>query len=676
MAAALMRRLLGVLALCLLLIGALPPSPASAQNRPTVEMRLVSQSAWNDPGRPLHLSFQATNRSGLPLDGLSVVLSIGFPARSRSAYALSLRSDATSTFFSYPFPQKGSLLPLQTRSFTIRQPLDVLTSRGETVLYPLKVELLSGDLLLGTLRTPLIFLSEHPEVPLNLQWTWVFSAPLEYRPDGVFLPGTLEADVSPGGRLAAMATALESLEGVPSDVVMSSVLADQLERMRAGYRIVAGGGGLRTVAKDSGGAAAVVELLASLSTVALRPDTELLAYPFGDPSLPSVARSEIATDLPQLLDRGRVLVESALGATPTKDVVRPPGSQLDVVAMNRLRSLGARTLLIDFDYLQPSTAAPKFTASPVVQLVGARRSVPAVVPEATVLARAKAYPEDPVLAAHVALGELATIWLEFPGTPNRGASLLFGERTTLDPRFYQAFAPLVGSSPWLQPVTARRLVALTPDPERRPIPTRVYPGFNPVYVDHLLATRSAVGQFERTAEGANALVDRLETRLLLAEAGSFIANPLRGRLFIDSANSVIQSTYKRVAVTSQPVTLASRQGLFPVTLRNDTGYTIHVRIVLIADRRVSFVDGGTRNITLDPTQRTLTFTVRAETTGRFPVTVQVQTPGTPGTPQTIAQTEVLVRSTAYNRIALVLTIGAALFLLGWWGRRFLPRRRT
>jgi hypothetical protein len=54
----------------------------------------------------------------------------------------------------------------------------------------------------------------------------------------------------------------------------------------------------------------------------------------------------------------------------------------------------------------------------------------------------------------------------------------------------------------------------------------------------------------------------------------------------------------------------------------------------------------------------------------------VRTPGNPAVAQTITQTEVLVRSTAYNRIALVLTIGAALFLLGWWGRRFLPRRRS
>jgi hypothetical protein len=33
----------------------------------------------------------------------------------------------------------------------------------------------------------------------------------------------------------------------------------------------------------------------------------------------------------------------------------------------------------------------------------------------------------------------------------------------------------------------------------------------------------------------------------------------------------------------------------------------------------------------------------------------------------------IVRSTAFNRVALFVTAGALLFLLAWWGRRFLPR---
>jgi hypothetical protein len=54
------------------------------------------------------------------------------------------------------------------------------------------------------------------------------------------------------------------------------------------------------------------------------------------------------------------------------------------------------------------------------------------------------------------------------------------------------------------------------------------------------------------------------------------------------------------------------------------------------------------------------------------VAIEVQTPA--GDP--IASSSIVVRSTAYNRVALVLTIGAAVFLAMWWGRRFLPRPRS
>lgn len=74
---------------------------------------------------------------------------------------------------------------------------------------------------------------------------------------------------------------------------------------------------------------------------------------------------------------------------------------------------------------------------------------------------------------------------------------------------------------------------------------------------------------------------------------------------------------------------------------------------------------------LEPPGESFSFPVRTQTTGRFPVDVRLRTPD--GSP--IASSTIVVRSTAYNRVALVVTIGAALFLALWWGRRFLPRRR-
>jgi len=42
----------------------------------------------------------------------------------------------------------------------------------------------------------------------------------------------------------------------------------------------------------------------------------------------------------------------------------------------------------------------------------------------------------------------------------------------------------------------------------------------------------------------------------------------------------------------------------------------------------------------------------------------------------IAQAELIVRSTAINPIALVITVGAGLVLVGLWSRRLFRRRNT
>src|SRR5262249_27472907 len=162
--------------------------------------------------------------------------------------------DATTVLLSQPFLQSGTLLPGQTRIFTLRQRLDLLSAR-DNALYPVKVQLLSADVPVATLRTPMIFLIEPPQVPLNLAWTWVLSDPAQVEPDGSLGAGPIEQDIAPGGRLDVMARALESLRTAAVDVVLSSVLVDELVRMASGYRILDETGAARTVPAGTGGAA-------------------------------------------------------------------------------------------------------------------------------------------------------------------------------------------------------------------------------------------------------------------------------------------------------------------------------------------------------------------------------------------------------------------------------------
>jgi hypothetical protein len=663
------------MALVLLLATGAMDASASAVQDGEVRLTLAAQSAWNGPSRPLEMTVRATNDLTQPLDGLEIVLTIGAAARSRSAYELSLRDDATSAIFTYPFHQEGTLEPGQTRSFRIRQGLDLLTARGESALYPLRVELRSADVPVATIRSPLIFLIEPAEVPLNLAWAWVFAAPVLHGPDGRFLSGELEADVSPGGRLHAMAAALNSLEGGPANLVVSPVLLEQLASMAGGYEVAEPGTPVRSVEPGAAGAAHAETLLETLRRIAGGPATELTAQPFGDPSIPALFGAGLGGDLSVLNVRGRDVVSRILEAEPDGAVYRPPYSHLDSGTLGRLAVSGVRTLLLDQGFVPPP-ADLTFSPSPAIRLSGGGETTAAVAPDVELAAIVRAHQGDPRLAAHAALGHLAAIWFEFPGTPGRGAAILFEEDSSTPPGFFGPFASLVRASPWLAPRPASAFIEVV-DPHRTAtVAPRSYPAMEPEYVTRIRRGKGELRRFEATVQERDRTIEQLEHDLLLAEAGTFVSRADLGGRFLDRVSATIFGTYARVSVPRQVFTLTSRSGTIPVEVRNDTGRPLRVEINLIADRRLEFVTGSTRELVLSSEREILRFTVRARTTGLLPINVQVQTPGGGDRHETIARSQVLIRSTAYNRVALFLTIGAAVFLLGWWGRRLLPRRRS
>jgi hypothetical protein len=140
-------------------------------------------------------------------------------------------------------------------------------------------------------------------------------------------------------------------------------------------------------------------------------------------------------------------------------------------------------------------------------------------------------------------------------------------------------------------------------------------------------------------------------------------------------DSTARRVYDRLGIGTSVVTLTSRAGFIPVTLENASGYTVTVVLQFISDRRLEFAGGASRVVELPPNDKTLTIGVKSLANGRIPIRVRLVTPGA-SFPEVIVERGLVVRSTAYNRLALFVTIGAALFLLAWWGRRFLPRRRT
>lgn len=684
-----MRRL--VLLLSLFGVLALPGPAASAQDATALRLTLLLQTPWNstfDPenGRELVLRFRAENLGTTALDELSIGVTLYGRVISRTAFEQSLLSDPALALEVETRAREGVLEPGEIRDFELTFLLD---SDGidpdDSGVYPLKIDLRSRSISIAAIRTPVVFLVRLPDEPLRLSWTFVLHHPIEFGPDGVFTSPALETALAPGGRLAAQIRALVELATLPPqpvvDVAISPVLLRQLEMMRDGYEVL-DVDERREVPPGEGGAALAEEALQDLREIARAPNVRVSALPFSAPELPSLVAEGLSGDLSVQLERGREVVSESLDTPPVSGVLRPPGAALDDPTLRELSAAGVSTLVVGPSTVAPSPQPLGFAGPPTAAL-GDDGTMRAVVPDPAVAAllQSALTDPDPVRAAQVVLGDLASIWQEQPGVL-RGIALVASEDFLLPPPFFVPFARAVASAPWLTTMHAGEFASAFPPAEpsllTSPLPRR----FSAAYVEELRQARRRVTTYRSMLVNPSEEPDRLETMLLFAESRQYLSNPTEGLAFITGVRDAVGGVFDAVRVDSASViTLTSSTGSgVPVTVHNSAESALRVQVRLESQ----FLRGSPSvDLELGPGDtQTVTFRVDARSTGRFTVDLQVLAPGgrcsSPSPPIRciIDEQTLVIRSTAYNRIALAITIAAALVLLALWARRFLPRRTS
>ncbi len=677
--AAPMRRLALLVAtvpLTLALAPAWAQSPSPEPEPPAVVLRLVELSPWNGPERPtLEVRFHATNEGDEPLDELTVGLTLFARVRSRTAYEQALRADPVPVVVvdAETYAPGGALAPGETRTFSLSLPLDAPgIDRTSSGLYPLKLDLRSGGVPLAAIRTAVVYLVRPPEQPLSLAWTVVLHHPLVLRPDGTFASTSLEEAIAAEGSLAGLVTALAELERLrptPVDLVVSPVLLRQLAELRDGY-VVETGGVRREVAPGTAGAARAEELLGELRTLAGSPAVAVSALPFAAPQMPSLVRAGLERDLDPQLERGRTLVREVLGVEPDATFLRPPDGALDERSLEALAARGVRILALDPGAVASEPQPLGFAPPPTVGLDGGALvgllpdpSVSALLDDASLM-------EDPVRAARAVLGELAAIWQEQPGLA-RGIAMLLPGSLPAPPRFWRTLVGGLADAPWIAPTRARDLVAAFPPPGEASLLETAPRTFAASYVAELQRARRRLEAYRSMLVEPSEEPERLEEALLLAESGTFLADPFAGAAYIRAVADRAAMSLDGVRVPSgQVVTLAARSGTLPIRISSAAPEPLRVLVSLGSSR---LVEQPSTEVLLEPgAERTLTFQVEVKTTGRFPVSVRVAAPAG----RVIEEAVISVRSTGFNRIALLITIGAAVALALVWARRFLPRRTS
>jgi Family of unknown function (DUF6049) len=658
-------------------------APVLAQEQAPVRLTLLAQTPLVTPDRLLSVRVGAFNDGDTGYGGLTLTISIYTAARSRSEYAEAIESGPVSAVFADTMAVRGSLEPGAPRSFP---PIDMEIPflAGEGALHPVTVELRSNDVPLAVLRTSVVFISESPKVPLNISLSFVLDEPVRFRPDGTHLDATLERSIAEGGRLDTMVTALEEVP-VPVTLVVSPVILEQLQRMGDGYRLLEGRS-IREEAPEDPAAQRAAGFLERIRELARLPTTEVVALPYASPSIPALASSGLHADLAAHIERGRAQVAALLGpgVEPSATVFRPPGSALSHDALTALAGILPGTpdsdqqaaLLVDASVLPPSPGATFTPPGAAEVAAGAGRTMLAIAPDPGVDDRIEALPDDPRLRAQLTLGELSAIYFEQPSL-DRGVAVVFGEEDRPDLIFLRSLLRGIVSIPdanWLRPVKATRVLVTEvddPPPQLRELQDPSPALLSPSLTVALAQARQDVTQLRSMADQP-ALVDEIQRLLLTSESRYLLGQEEQALEFVRSAREQVSGEFDKVhPPEASSITLTSRRGVIPVTLRNDTGYPVRVRLVLQAPR-LDFLADSTREVTLDRPVQAFIFAVTAQTTGRFPLRVRVETP----LGREIGSSRIAVRSTAYNRVALVVTIGAALFLALWWGRRFLSRRTT
>jgi hypothetical protein len=267
---------------------------------------------------------------------------------------------------------------------------------------------------------------------------------------------------------------------------------------------------------------------------------------------------------------------------------------------------------------------------------------------------------DPRLGVQRLLGLLASMWLEQPGT-TRGVALMASSRLSLPPAFYRPMVAALSRAPWLRRTRATDLAAEVPEaaPEDVRLAPSIFPTFSDAYVGRIRSGHRAIRVYRSVlVEDRDQEVEDLEDLILLSESSSFVGLERVGTTYVEEVEQHVSGFLDGIDPAGPAtVTLAARTGLLNVGITNDTGAPVRV-VVRLQSSRLAFLEGSTQEAVVEGDSATLTFRVHALTTGQFPVRVQVETP----TGDVMAESQIVVRSTAFSQVALVLTIGATLYL--------------
>ena len=653
---------------------------AHAQGEPDATIRLIRQTSFTTPEQPeIKLAIRISNVGEVTIPDAVIGWRLGPKVVSRVQYETALADGPLFAAAADTVLRAGDLEPGEATDVAIKiDTSETGAIEDDSGVYPLQIELRSGEELTASMTTAVIHIFQPPEKPVWFSWWTEIATPIAFGPHGTLIDLGFEATLESGSGIVAQVEALRDLlQAAPAratvDLIVSPVALDQLERAAAGYERSDG----TTVGSDDAAPLAAAATLERLREIAASPLARLHAMPFAAPRLPALLSAGLDTHLDAHWRVGDETFERILGERPDPTVARPPGLAFDQASVDAMEARGVTTLLGAVDTVDRPPQENDFAPPPAATLpTSSGGDVTLLLPDpgATSLLSDPDIREDPILAAHVLLGELATIWKERPVPPEgveRGLALDLAP--DLPAAFWYPAVRRLIQAPFLEPAHAGDLRGhVLPPPEPATLGGERAEVFLSTYTADLVAAAQRVNTFGSVVEEPAGEADRLRRGLLYAEASQYIRNEGSGRVWIDWVNGVIDGAFDALAPdTSRVLTFTSRSGTIPLRMGDPGARVLTVRVEL-ASVRVDLLGAGRRTVRITEPNQVITFDAEVRAAGTSEVEVFVRSPDG----VELSRAVLVVRSTAINPIALAITIGAGLVLVALWSRRLFRRRQT
>ena len=595
--------------------------------------------------------------------GLRIRFTLYARLASRSAFEATTRGEALGsalTHLDVPFDDQPAfrngevLATLRLRGPSSPSNRDLLPAT-HTGVYPMRVDLVdpAGGGAIPGFITWVVAVEDAPvDTPLAVSWIWqVAAAPLD-RADGS--PETeVRDEMAPGGRLDRIAGSLAEAAGLPLTLAIGP---ETIESWRDAAR--------EEPLLDKG--------YEALRAGASRAENQLLPSPYVPIDVPSIEAAGLGGELVSELIAGNNTLERVLGRRidPRTAFVDP----VNAPALDLLRRSFVDRVVVREESLVPAernlTAAIPFTLAQDSIALRAAATNPGIY----ALLDGNA---PRALRAQRFLAGISLVALETPSLP-RGLVFATPSDWDPDPALTNAVLDGLRHNPLLDPQTLDSYFAKLPDDtfdnSDEPLVRLIAPAEPAQFPTSLLAFADARLDLEsfRSVVGADDRRIRRGARsLLLALTTSWSSDRTAAELSVIDASA--SEFLGRITTTARRVTLTSRRAEVPLSFRNETGRTVRVRISL-AGSKLLFPEGADKTVELAEGNTTERFLIEARANGTF--TMSVTLTSEDGRLPVGSPTLVTVRSTVFSGVGAFLTIGALLFLAGWWANHIWRTRRA